>query len=81
MIGDWKLDLMAKKIFETIWTEKKEAVLEAYKLLHECYQSDANKNSATISAVPTVKFPKSNFKIYAIKQKPKLLHLTKNWPN
>lgn len=42
---------MAKKIFETIWTEKKEAVLEAYKLLHECYQSDANKNSATISAV------------------------------
>ncbi len=51
MIGDWKLDLMAKKIFETIWTDKKEAVLEAYKILEECYQSDSNKNKATVSAI------------------------------
>lgn len=51
MIGDWKLDLMAKRIFETIWTEKKEAVLEAYKLLHECFQSDTNKNKATVAAI------------------------------
>ena len=51
MIGDWKLDLMAKKIFETIWTDRKSAVTEAYKLLQECYQSDANKNRATISAI------------------------------
>lgn len=43
MIGDWKLDLMAKKIFETIWSDKKGAVMEAYRLLQECYQSDANK--------------------------------------
>ncbi len=47
MIGDWKLDLMAEKIFESIWTDRKEAVLEAYKLLHECYQSDASKSKAT----------------------------------
>lgn len=51
MIGDWKLDLMAKKIFETIWTDRKSAVIEAYKLLQECYQSDNNKNTATISAI------------------------------
>lgn len=51
MIGDWKLDLMAKKIFETIWTDRKSAVIEAYKLLQECYQSDSNKNTATISAI------------------------------
>ncbi len=51
MIGDWKLDLMAKKIFESIWTDKKDAVMGAYKLLGECYQSDASNNKATIAAV------------------------------
>lgn len=51
MIGDWKLDLMAKKIFESIWTDKKDAVMEAYKLLGECYQSDSSNNKATIAAV------------------------------
>lgn len=51
MIGDWKLDLMAKKIFESIWTDKKDAVMEAYKLLGECYQSDTSNNKATIAAV------------------------------
>lgn len=51
MIGDWKLDLMAKKIFESIWTDRKAAVLEAYKILRECYQSDSHNNKATISAI------------------------------
>ena len=51
MIGDWKLELMAKKIFESLWTDKKSAVLEAYRLLKECYQSDTHNNKATISAV------------------------------
>ena len=51
MIGDWKLDLMAKKIFESIWMDKKDAVMEAYKLLGECYQSDTSNNKATIAAV------------------------------
>ena len=51
MIGDWKLDMMAKKIFETIWTDRKAAVTEAYRLLHECYQSDTNRNRATLSAI------------------------------
>lgn len=31
--------------------DRKSAVTEAYKLLQECYQSDANKNRATISAI------------------------------
>ena len=51
MIGDWKLDLMAKMIFQTLWTDKKSAVLEAYRLLQECYQSDTSHNKATVAAI------------------------------
>ena len=51
MIGDWKLDLMAKKIFEAIWTDRKEDAKLAYKLLRECYQSDTSRNKGTIAAV------------------------------
>lgn len=51
MVGDWKLDLMAKKIFEAIWTDRKEDAKLAYKLLRECYQADASRNKATITAV------------------------------
>lgn len=51
MIGDWKLDLMAKKIFETIWTDRKESVIQAYKLLNECFQSNTQNNKAAISAL------------------------------
>ena len=90
---------MAKNIFETIWTDRKSAVTEAYKLLQECYQSDANKNRATISAIQGKlsrttarmdnlvamradgEIPRSNFKVYATKQKSKSLLRTKNLPN
>lgn len=51
MVGDWKLDLMAKKIFEVIWTDRKEDAKLAYKLLRECYQADASRNKATNAAV------------------------------
>lgn len=51
MVGDWKLDLMAKKIFEAIWTDRKEDAKMAYKLLRECYQADASRNKATIATV------------------------------
>ena len=51
MIGDWKLDLMAKKIFEAIWTDRKGDAKMAYKLLGECYQSDTSHNKETIAAV------------------------------
>ena len=51
MIGDWKLDLMAKMIFQTLWTDKKAAVLEAYRLLQECFQSDTSNNKAAVAAI------------------------------
>lgn len=40
-----------QKDFESIWTDRKDAVIEAYKLLQECYQSDTSNNKATITAV------------------------------
>ncbi len=51
MVGDWKLELMAKKIFETLWTDRKGAIKEAYRILRECYQTDTQNNRATISAL------------------------------
>lgn len=53
MVGDWKLEIMAKKIFEGIWSkqERKDAVLEVYRLLNEYYQSDTKNNQAAASAL------------------------------
>ena len=51
MICDWRMDLMAKVIFETLWRDKKAAVMEAYSLLRECYQADSSSNRAAISAL------------------------------
>lgn len=51
MVGDWKLEIMAKKIFEGIWTDRKEAVMEVYRLLNENYQSNIKDNRITISAL------------------------------
>lgn len=51
MVGDWKLEIMAKKIFEGIWLNRKEAVLEVYKLLNEHYQTDVKCNQAAFSAL------------------------------
>lgn len=53
MVGDWKLEIMAKKIFEGIWTEqgRKDAILEVYRLLNEHYQSDSKNNQAAVSAL------------------------------
>lgn len=53
MVGDWKLEIMAKKIFEGIWTEqeRRDAILEVYRLLNEYYQSDTKNNQAAVSAL------------------------------
>ncbi|TGX96585.1 recombinase family protein [Hominisplanchenecus murintestinalis] len=53
MVGDWKLEIMAKKIFEGIWSEqeRKNAILEVYRLLNEHYQSDTKNNQAAASAL------------------------------
>ena len=34
---EWKLELMARKIFETVWGNRREAVLEACRMLNACY--------------------------------------------
>lgn len=50
MIGDWKLDLMAKLVLESIWTNNKETVIEAYKMISDCYIQDdlPKKKDATV---------------------------------
>lgn len=51
MVGDWKLEIMAKKIFEGIWIDRKEAVLEVYRLLNENFQSGNKNSQATLSVL------------------------------
>lgn len=51
MIGDWKLDLMAKMIFEEVWTERKEAVVLAYQMVQDCYQEEKVKNESVLSVI------------------------------
>ena len=43
MIADWKLEMMAKMIFEQIWQERKETVDTVCKLIKECYQVEKPK--------------------------------------
>ncbi|GHU81791.1 hypothetical protein AGMMS50284_2640 [Clostridia bacterium] len=46
MVGDWKLELMAKTILEGIWTSRKEAVQTAYQMICDCAISDTVENKA-----------------------------------
>ncbi len=43
MIADWKLDLMAKFIFERIWIDKNEVISKTCDLINECYRADVPK--------------------------------------
>lgn len=43
MIADWKLDMMAKFIFERIWGEQNEIIERVCQLIHECYQIEQPK--------------------------------------
>lgn len=43
MIADWKLEMMAKMIFEQIWQERKETVDTVCELIKECYQVEKPK--------------------------------------
>ena len=38
---EWKLELMALKIFETVWGNRREAVLEACRMLNACYREES----------------------------------------
>lgn len=38
---EWKLELMALKVFETVWGNRREAVLEACRMLNACYREES----------------------------------------
>lgn len=40
MIGDWKLEFMAKSILEELWTDRKDAVELAIKMIQDNYRPD-----------------------------------------
>lgn len=44
MVVDWKLDLIAKSVIEEIWTDRMSAVIEAYNLVIDCYESETVTN-------------------------------------
>ena len=41
MVADWKLELIAKSVIEEIWTERMSAVIEAYNLVIDCFESES----------------------------------------
>ena len=45
MTAGWKLDLMGKKVLESLWGDRKESVELACKLVKECYRTDKKKAS------------------------------------
>jgi len=62
MVGDWKLDLMAKVILESIWTKRKEAVIEAYKMIADCYVTEEKQKEKELSELKN-RLSKINHKI------------------
>lgn len=40
MVGDWKLNFMAKTILESLWTDRQDAVEEALQLIKDNYKAD-----------------------------------------
>ena len=51
MIADWKLEMMAKMIFEQIWQERKETVDTVCKLIKECYQVEKCGKKSSLDAI------------------------------
>lgn len=62
MIGDWKLDLMAKEVVHTIWQERKSHVITAYQMIIENYKDESSINAKQIKALKQ-KLEKINSKI------------------
>ena len=50
-IPEWHLALMAKKVFEAVWHDQKDAVLLACRMLEECAVADREDQSALIEAL------------------------------
>lgn len=40
MIGDWKLELMAKEVIGSIWKQRSESVIAAYQMVVDCYEEE-----------------------------------------
>ena len=50
-IPEWHLALMAKKVFEAVWHDQKDAVLLACRMLKECAVADREDQSALMAAL------------------------------
>ena len=48
MIADWKLDLMARKILEQIWGERKPAIDLTCRLIKECYKAESRGGTTVL---------------------------------
>lgn len=53
MIADWKLEAMAKMLFEQLWGERKETIQLACHILHEYYQQEPPKRTDNTAAIKT----------------------------
>ena len=51
MICDWKFDIMASTIFSKIWTNKKNAILEAYDIINRNYVSETSITKEEIAGI------------------------------
>ena len=49
MIADWKLEMMCKHLLEEIWTNRKEAIIEAENILKQCYKEEGSKQSDDVA--------------------------------
>lgn len=47
-IPDWHIELMAYMVFQTVWKERKDAVLLACQMIEECAVAETNSSEATI---------------------------------
>lgn len=46
MVSDWKVELIAKSVIEELWTDRVNAVIEAYNMVIDCYESESDNNQA-----------------------------------
>ena len=44
MIGDWKLDFMAKNIISEIWGNRNQSIIMAYEMILKCYEEESDHN-------------------------------------
>jgi len=62
MIGDWKLDFMAKEIIGNIWQDRSQSVIDAYKMIIDCYEDEQ-------LSVPQKQIKEAQMKIQKLRNK------------